>query len=335
MNVPLWVWALTLVAIGVIVAVDVWQARSPHDVTFREAMKWSLIYVAAAVVFGVIVALTAGTTHATEFFAGYLVEKSLSVDNLFVFAIILGQFAVPSRHRQRILLIGVIGALVLRAAFIAVGAALIERLAFTFVIFGAFLVYTAVQLLRTHGEQHVDAGNTRIVRLLRRVIPVSDNASDGALLTRKDGRRAVTPLLVAAVAILSVDILFALDSIPAIFGITHTPYLVFTANAFALLGLRALYFLVIGFLDRLVHLHYGLAAILAFIGVKLVLHYVHSVAPSVPEIPTLWSLLAVIGILGLTTLTSLRSRRDSQASPGRVVEIVVNDHGVSAGAQQQ
>jgi tellurite resistance protein TerC len=308
-NVPLWVWAVTLLAIGAIVAVDVWHARSPREVTFREATIWSVVYVAAAVVFGVIVALTAGSTHATEFFAGYLVEKSLSVDNLFVFAIILGQFAVPSRHRQRILLIGVIGALVLRAAFIAVGAALIERLAFTFVIFGAFLVYTAIQLLRTHGEQSIDPGNTRVVRLLRRVMPVTDDAADGALVTRVGGRRAVTPLLVAAVAILSVDILFALDSIPAIFGITHTPYLVFTANAFALLGLRALYFLVVGFLDRLVHLHYGLAAILAFIGVKLVLHYVHTVAPAVPEIPTLWSLAAVVAVLGLTTATSLHSAR--------------------------
>jgi len=274
-NVPLWVWAVTLVGIGALVAVDVWHARSPHDVTFREALRWSLVYIAAAIAFGVIVALTAGTTHATEFFAGYLVEKSLSVDNLFVFAIILGQFAIPSRHCQRILLIGVIGALVLRAAFIAVGAVLIERLAFTFVIFGLFLVYTAVQLVRSHGEQTIDAGNTRVVRLVRRVLPVADDAAAGALITRKDGRRAITPLFIAAVAILSVDILFALDSIPAIFGITHTPYLVFTANAFALLGLRALYFLVIGFLDRLVHLHFGLAAILAFIGVKLVLHYVH------------------------------------------------------------
>lgn len=314
MNVPLWVWAITLVGIGVLVAVDVRHARSPHDVTFREAIRWSVVYVAAAAVFGVIVGLTAGTTHAAEFFAGYLVEKSLSVDNLFVFAIILAQFAVPSRHRQRILLIGVVGALVLRAAFIAVGAALIERLAFTFVVFGAFLVYTAIQLLRSHGEQRVDAGNTRVVRLVRRLVPVTDDADgapDGALVTRKDGRRAVTPLFIAAVAILSVDILFALDSIPAIFGITDTPYLVFTANAFALLGLRALYFLVIGFLDRLVHLHYGLAAILSFIGVKLVLHYVHTVAPSVPEIATLWSLVVVVGILGLTTATSLWSARKS------------------------
>lgn len=316
MNVPLWVWAVTLVGIGALVAVDVWHARSPHDVTFREALRWSLVYIAAAIAFGVIVALTAGATNATEFFAGYLVEKSLSVDNLFVFAIILGQFAVPSRHRQRILLIGVIGALVLRAAFIAVGAVLIERLAFTFVIFGLFLVYTAVQLVRSHGEQTIDAGNTRVVRLVRRVLPVADDAADGALITRKDGRRAITPLFIAAVAILSVDILFALDSIPAIFGITHTPYLVFTANAFALLGLRALYFLVIGFLDRLVHLHYGLAAILAFIGVKLVLHYVHSVTPSVPEIPTLLSLAVVIGVLGLTTMTSLHSERTAERPEG-------------------
>jgi tellurite resistance protein TerC len=308
-SVPLWAWAATLFAIGVLVALDIRHSRSPHDVRFREALTWSGIYVAAAVVFGVVVALTAGGDRATEFFAGYLVEKSLSVDNLFVFAVILGQFAVPARHRQRILLIGVIGALVLRAAFIAAGAALIEQLAFTFVLFGALLIYTAVQLVRTHGEPSTDVGNTRAVRLLRRLMPVTTDAPDGALFTKQAGRRAATPLLVAAVAILSVDIVFALDSIPAIFGITHVPFLVFTANAFALLGLRALYFLVVGFLDRLVHLHYGLAIVLAFIGVKLVLHYVHTVAHSVPEISTGWSLAAVAAVLGVTTLTSLRASR--------------------------
>lgn len=313
MNVPLWVWAVTLVGIGTLVALDLRHIRSPHEVKFREALRWTLIYIAAAVVFGVVIGVTAGARHSTEFFAGYLVEESLSVDNLFVFAVILGRFAIPPRHRQRVLLIGIVGALVLRAAFIAVGAALIARLAFTFVVFGLFLIYTAIQLIRTHGETSEDVGETRAVRLLKRFMPVTSDGPDGAMLVKQDGRRAATPLLVATVAILSVDIFFAMDSIPAIFGITHTPYLVFTANAFALLGLRAMYFLVVGLLDRLVHLHYGLAVVLSFIGVKLVLHYLHTVNHNVPEISTGVSLAVVATVLAATTLTSLRTTRMSRA----------------------
>lgn len=307
MNVPLWAWLATIGGLGVLVAVDIWHARSPHAVTFREAVGWSLAYVVAAAVFGGVLAVTSGATPATEFFSGYLVEKSLSVDNLFVFAIILSRFAVPARHQQRVLLIGVLGALALRAVFIAVGAAAIERLTFTFVVFGVFLVYTAVRLVTHHGRPPADVSEGRALRLLRKVIPVAESKQDGALLTRSDGRRAVTPLFVVVVAILSVDIMFALDSIPAIFGITSSPYLVFTANAFALLGLRALYFLVVGLLDRLVYLDYGLAVILSFIGVKLVLHYAHSVSDGVPEISTVASLVFVVGVLALTTVLSLRA----------------------------
>jgi len=314
----LWAWVATLAGLGVIVAVDIWHARRPHEVTFREAIHWSLIYIAAAIAFGVVLAFTAGATHATEFFAGYLVEKSLSVDNLFVFAIILTRFAVPARHQQRVLLIGVIGALVLRAAFIAVGAAAIQRLAFTFVIFGAFLIYTAVRLVHDHGRQDQDVGDNRAVRLLRKAVPVGESSRDGSLFTVVGGRRGVTPLFVVVVAILSVDIMFALDSIPAIFGITSSSYLVFTANAFALFGLRALYFLLIGLLDRLVFLHYGLAAVLSFIGVKLVLHYVHTVAPGVPEISTGLSLTVVVVVLAITTLASLRvSAKEPRAAAKR------------------
>ncbi len=301
MTVPLWVWAVTLVGLGALVALDLRHIRSPHEVKFREALRWTLIYVAAAAVFGVVIGVSAGAHHATEFFAGYLVEESLSIDNLFVFAVILGRFAIPPRHRQRVLLIGIVGALVLRAAFIAVGAAPIAKLAFTFVVFGVFLIYTAIQLIRTHGETSQDVGDTRAVRLLQRFMPVSSDGPDGAMFVKQNGRRAATPLLVATVAILSIDIFFAMDSIPAIFGITHTPYLVFTANAFALLGLRALYFLVVGLLDRLVHLHYGLAVVLSFIGVKLVLHYLHTVNDNVPEISTVVS-LAVVAARGVAPL---------------------------------
>jgi tellurite resistance protein TerC len=306
--VPLWGWLATLIGIGALVTVDVWQARRPHEVHLREALTWSLVYVGAAVLFGAGLAVFAGSQPATSYFAGYLVEKSLSVDNLFVFAVILAQFAVPARHQQRVLLIGVIGALVLRAAFIAAGAAVVQRFAVTFVVFGAFLLYTAVHLVRSHG-QTPDVANNRAVRALRKVMPVTTGYDVDGLFTRVKGRRAATPLLVVVVAILSVDILFALDSIPAIFGITDSAYLVFTANAFALLGLRALYFLLVGLLDRLVHLHYGLAVVLGFIGVKLVLHYAHTVNSSVPEISTGLSLIVVLAVLALTTATSLRSSK--------------------------
>jgi tellurite resistance protein TerC len=312
---PLWAWFATIAAIAALVAVDIRHARSPHEVHFREALTWSAIYIAAAVVFGVVLAGTAGTQPALAYFAGYLVEKSLSVDNLFVFAVILTRFAVPPRHQQRVLLIGVVGALVLRAAFIAAGAAVVHRFTVTFVVFGAFLLYTAVHLLRTHGQEP-NIGDNRAVRLLRKVMPVTSGYQQDRLLTRVDGRRAATPLLVVVVTILSVDIVFALDSIPAIFGITDSAYLVFAANAFALLGLRALYFLLVGLLDRLVHLHYGLAAILGFIGVKLVLHYAHSLNKSVPEISTGLSLVVVAAVLAITTMTSLRATRPVRGLEG-------------------
>jgi len=307
-NVPLWGWLVTIAGIGALVVVDVWQTRRPHEVRFREALIWSVVYVGAAVLFGGAVAVFAGSEPATAYFAGYLVERSLSIDNLFVFAVILAQFAVPTRHQQRALLIGVIGALILRAAFIAAGAAVVQRFAVTFVVFGAFLLYAAVHLVRAHG-QTPDVANNRAVRLFRKVMPVTAGYDQDGLFTRAGGRRAATPLLVVVVAILSADIIFALDSIPAIFGITDSAYLVFTANAFALLGLRALYFMLIGLLDRLVHLHYGLAIVLGFIGVKLVLHYAHTVNHAVPEISTGLSLLVVLAVLTLTTLTSLRASR--------------------------
>jgi tellurite resistance protein TerC len=315
LTVPVWGWLATLAGIGALVSVDVWQARRPHEVHFREALTWSLIYIGAAVLFGGALAVFVGGGPATAYFAGYLVEKSLSVDNLFVFAVILAQFAVPARHQQRVLLIGVLGALVLRAAFIAAGAAVVQQFAVTFVVFGAFLLYTAFHLVRAHG-QTPDVANNRAVRLLRKVMPVTTGYEQDGLLTRVGGRRAATPLLVVVVAILSVDILFALDSIPAIFGITDSAYLVFTANAFALLGLRALYFLLVGLLDRLVHLHYGLAVVLAFIGIKLVLHYAHTVNSNIPEISTSLSLLVVLAVLTITTVTSLRaSRRSGPGGP--------------------
>jgi tellurite resistance protein TerC len=225
-----------------------------------------------------------------------------------VFAVILAQFAVPARHQARILMIGVLGALALRAVFIVLGAAAVQRYTITFVFFGAFLIFTAVKLIRSHGAPP-DLKRSRAVRLVRRLIPVTDDLVGGRLFTRVGGRATATPLLLVAVAILAVDIVFALDSIPAIFGITDSAYLVFTTNAFALLGLRALYFLLTGLLARLVHLHYGLAFLLGFIGVKLVLHYLHGLWPALPAIPLPLSLAVIVGVLALTTLTSLRATR--------------------------
>lgn len=312
---PLWAWVATVVAILVLVAVDIRHARSPHEVTFREATQWSVAYVGAAVLFGVVLLVSAGGSIGAQYFAGWLIEKSLSVDNLFVFAVILSSFAVPPRHQQKVLLFGVLGALVLRVIFIAVGAAVIERFAVTFVVFGAFLIYTAIQLVRSH-DSEPDVQHNRGLKLLRRVVPVTDSYDEeGHFFTRLNGRRAATPVLAVTVVILSVDIVFALDSIPAIFGVTSSPYLVITANAFALLGLRALYFMLVGLLDRLVYLSYGLAIILAFIGVKLVLHYLHTdVSGSVPEISTALSLVVVVAILAVTTVLSLRR---SAADPER------------------
>ncbi|HEY3504361.1 MAG TPA: TerC/Alx family metal homeostasis membrane protein [Actinocatenispora sp.] len=315
MAVPVWVWLATVAGIAVLIALDIRHARTPHEVGFREALTWSVVYVAVAVAFGVGVLLFGGREAGTEYFAGYLVEKSLSVDNLFIFALILGRFAVPKEHQHRVLLIGVVGALVLRGVFIAVGAAAVSRFAVTFVLFGAFLIYTAVKLVRPQDEQP-DVSQFRSVRLIRRFVPITDDYAGGRLTVRRDGRRVATPLLLVALTILSVDLVFALDSIPAIFGITDSAYLVFTANAFALLGLRALYFLLVGLLARLVHLHYGLAVILGFIGVKLVLHYLHTVWPAVPEVPTWLSLVVILVVLAVVTTTSLRATRVSAGTGG-------------------
>src|SRR5690242_19714731 len=245
----------------------------------------SVFYVSVAIGFGVAFGLIAGWDFGAEYFAGYIVEKSLSVDNLFVFVVIMSTFAVPAEHQQRVLTFGIIAALVLRAIFIALGAALISAFSFMFLIFGVLLLGTAIQLFR-HRDQDPDVDENVLVRITRRLIPVTPNYHGGRMLARIDGRRVATPLFIALIAIGSSDLLFALDSIPAVFGVTREAFIVFAANAFALLGLRALYFLVTGLLDRLVYLSTGLSLILAFIGVKLLLHWGHLQNDSVPEVAT-------------------------------------------------
>ena len=311
MVVPPAVWLLTVAGLAALVAVDVWRARRPHTVGVREAAAWSAVYVGVAGLFGLGVLLFAGPGPALEFTTGYLVEKMLSVDNLFVFTLVLGAFAVPARSQAKVLLIGILGALGMRIVFILAGAAALSRFSVLFLGFGGLLVYTAVRLLRSHGRPP-DVRNGRVLRWARRHLPVAPaDAPDGggALLIRAGRGRAITGLGLAVLAILSVDIVFALDSVPAIFGITQNLYLVLCTNAFALLGLRALYFLLVGLLDRLVHLHYGLAIVLALIGGKLTLHYLHTLTAAVPEIPTGLSLLLILATLTVTTATSLRATR--------------------------
>ncbi len=312
-------WALTIGLIVGLLALDLGLAAArPHEVGFREAAVSSVLYIGVALVFGLVFTAQTGGELGAQYFAGYIVEKSLSVDNLFVFVIIMSTFAVPAIRQQKVLTFGIVLALVLRAIFIAVGAALLELFAFMFLIFGLVLIVTAVQLYR-HRDVDPDVQDNAMVRLARRALPVTDDYDRGRMFTRHNGRRAVTPLFIVLVAIGSSDLLFALDSIPAVFGITEEPYIVFTANAFALLGLRALFFLVKGLLDRLVYLSTGLSLILAFIGVKLVLHWGHGMHDSVPEISTNLSLVVVVVVLILTTVASLlKVRRDpeTRAHPG-------------------
>jgi len=310
----LW-WAITIVVIVGLLAFDlIFAAARPHAVGFKEAVGWSVFYILIAVAFGLAFMWYAGPDFGAQYFAGYIVEKSLSVDNLFVFVIIMTTFAVPEPHQHKVLTFGIIIALVLRAIFIVVGAALLDLFAVMFLLFGLLLIFTAIQLFR-HRDEDPDIEDNVVVKGARRLLPVTDDYVDGKLVTRVDGRRMVTPLFLVLIAIGSIDLLFALDSIPAVFGVTSEPFIVFTANAFALLGLRALFFLVQGLLDRLVYLSTGLSIILAFIGVKLILHWLHvDINPAVPEIPTMISLAVILVVLAITTVASLvKTRNDPSA----------------------
>ncbi|MGI5521757.1 TerC family protein [Micromonospora sp. CA-259024] len=311
MNLPVWVWAVTIIGFLVMIAVDFYLvARNPRDPSFRECVAWVSFYVLAAVAFGIVLTTTAGTGYGGQFFAGWLTEYSLSVDNLFVFVIIMSRFAVPVQYRQKVLLIGIVLALVMRGFFIAVGAQAITRFDWLFYLFGAFLIYTAIKLV---GPQQEDEFSENVaLRTARRILPTTDTYRGSSVFARVDGRLLVTPMLIVMVAIGTTDLLFALDSIPAIFGLTQEPYLVFTANTFALMGLRQLYFLIGGLLDRLVYLSKGLAFILAFIGVKLMLEALHHDGFDwAPEVPIAVSLGVIVGTLVVTTVASLaKSRRD-------------------------
>ncbi|MEN8675741.1 TerC/Alx family metal homeostasis membrane protein [Nocardioides sp.] len=316
-------WAVTIAAVLALLALDFVATRKPHEVSMREAGLWSAFYIALPTAFGVFIWAQYGRERGVEYYTGYIVEKSLSVDNLFVFMLLLAAFAVPAALQQRVLLYGIIGALVLRGIFIALGAAALSAFDWVFLIFGLVLLATGVKLLRDamSGDEHqVEVSEMRIVRVVRRLMPVSEEYAGTRMTVRQQvggvSKRALTPFALVVVAVFATDIVFAIDSVPAVYGITGDPYLVFATNAFALLGLRALYFVLQGALAKLFHLSYGLAAILGFIGVKLALHWGHLQWTSVPEIPTLASLGVIVGILALTVTTSLiaarRSERDGE-----------------------
>ena len=314
MDVSLTTWFVVIGAILALIVVDLLTvSRKPHEVKFKEAAGWSIFYIAVAIGFGIWVWQTAGSQFGTEYFAAYLVEKSLSVDNLFVFIIILAQFAVPSIYHQRVLMFGVLLALVLRGIFIAVGAAALAAFSFTFVLFGAILIWTGVGLFK-HWDEDPSPEDNRLVKAMKKRIAMTDEFHGSKTFIKVDGKRLATPMLTVMVAIASTDLLFALDSIPATFGVTQEPFLVFAANAFALLGLRALYFLLKGLLDKLIYLSLGLSIILMFIGVKLILTYLHEVWYEVPKIPTVGSLSVIGLILVVSTVASLvKSKKDPTA----------------------
>ncbi|MEY2634285.1 MAG: hypothetical protein RIS75_225 [Actinomycetota bacterium] len=314
-------WIITSVIIGGLILIDfLTVSRKPHDVMFKEAALWSVFYIAVAIAFGAFVWTSYGSQFGTEYFAAYLVEKSLSVDNLFVFVIILAQFAVPSIYHQRILLFGVMLALVMRGVFIALGAAALQAFAFTFVIFGAILIWTGVKLFQ-HWDEDPDPSDNGLIKVVRKFVNVTDEFHGDKTFIKQNGKRIATPLFLVMIAIASTDLLFALDSIPATFGVTEEPFLVFTANAFALLGLRALYFLLKGLLDKLVYLSLGLSIILMFIGVKLIMTYLHEMpylidqGINVPKISIGLSLGVIAAVLVISTVASfIKVRKDPTAT---------------------
>jgi tellurite resistance protein TerC len=322
---PVWFEIATFVGLTVLLLADLAiVARRPHEPSVREASLWVSFYVALALIFGVVILAVTNGEFATEFYAGWLTEYSLSVDNLFVFVIIMARFRVPRRLQQEALMVGIIIALVLRGLFILAGAALIERFTWVFYIFGVFLVYTAINLVR-HRDEEDEYEENVLIRQMRKVLPMTQEFHGAKVRVKENGKKFWTPMIVVFLALGTTDLIFALDSIPAIFGLTREPFIVFTANVFALMGLRQLYFLLGGLLKRLVYLSLGLAVILAFIGVKLVLEALHeNTLPfinggehidAVPSVPIWLSLTIILGVLVIATAASLLKTRGQLPAP--------------------
>ncbi|MEY3710208.1 MAG: hypothetical protein RLZZ99_29 [Actinomycetota bacterium] len=314
MNITTSIWLLTVALILGLLLFDLLAStRKPHDVSFKEAAFWSVFYIGVAVIFGAWVWAEYGNQFGKEYFAAYIVEKSLSMDNLFVFLIILTNFAVPSIYHQRVLMVGIVLALVMRAIFIALGAAALQAFSFTFVIFGLILLWTGIKLGQ-HWDEDPDPNENPIVRFAQKRIPFTKDYHGTKLFIVENGKRLATPLLLVMIAIGATDLLFALDSIPATFGVTQEPFLVFAANAFALLGLRALYFLIKNLVNKLIYLSLGLAVILVFIGIKLIMVWAHEEWASVPKVSTNTSLIVIAAILAISTIASLiKSKKDPEA----------------------
>ncbi len=314
MNVTTELWLITVgLILGLLLFDLLTSTRKAHDVSFKEASFWSIFYIAVAIIFGAWVWSEFGDQFGKEYFAAYIVEKSLSMDNLFVFLIILSNFAVPSIYHQRVLMVGIVLALIMRAIFIALGAAALQAFSFTFVIFGAILLWTGIKLFQ-HWDEDPDPANNPIVKFAQKRIPFTNEYHGGKIFIRENGKRIATPLLLVMLAIGATDLLFALDSIPATFGVTQEPFLVFAANAFALLGLRALYFLIKNLVNKLIYLSMGLSFILIFIGIKLFLVWGYETFDNVPKISTNWSLIVIGSILLISTVASLiKSKKDPTA----------------------
>ena len=302
MNVPLWAWLAVVATILVLLAADLVAHRKAHVIGVREAALWSALWVAVAVGFGTVVWLTLGGEASAQYFSGYLIEKSLAVDNVFVWAIVFAAFAVPREYQHRVLFLGVIGALVMRGGLIALGAVLVSSFEWVLYVFGAFLVLTGLRMLR-HRHEHADINGSRAVGWLRRVVPHTDDYDGARFVVRRAGAWVATPLLLVLLVVEGTDLVFAVDSVPAIFAVTREPFLVFCANAFALLGLRAMYFLLADLMHRFVYLKTGLSAVLVWVGVKMLLLAVEV------KVPTLVSLGVVALLVGGSVVWSLRATR--------------------------
>ncbi|MEZ5086478.1 MAG: TerC family protein [Tessaracoccus sp.] len=317
-DVPLWVWVVTIVVIAGLLFFDFFfHVRKAHIPTLKEATFWSVVYIALAIIFGILVWLFGGHQMGAEYFAGWVTEKALSVDNLFVFLVIMSSFAVPRADQQKVLLFGIVFALIARSGFIFAGKALIENFSFMFYIFGLFLIVTAGKMLVPEREGEDEADNS-IIRLAKKYLNTTDHYDGDKLFTYENGKRVLTPMLLVMIAIGGTDLLFALDSIPAIYGLTTNVYIVFTATAFSLMGLRQLYFLIDGLLDRLVYLNYGLCLILGFIGVKMILEALHTnqlgfinggEPVNVFTFGPSTSLPIILGVLAITVVLSLTSKK--------------------------
>ncbi|SDO55826.1 tellurite resistance protein TerC [Nakamurella panacisegetis] len=306
MTVPLWAWAAFGAVVLIMLAVDLLVHRGAHVIKFKEAAIWSAVWVGLSLAFAGVIWATLGSDPAVDFTTAWLLEKSLSVDNLFVFALIFGYFKVPREYQHRVLFFGVIGALVFRGIFLAAGVAIVSTFTAVLFVFGAILIYSAIKLLKDDDES-MDPGKSLAVRLLRKVVPVRDEYAGTKFFVKEAGKRIATPLLAVVVAIEAADLIFAVDSVPAVLAVSDNTFIIYSSNAFAILGLRALYFLLAGMLKKFHHLGKGLAFILAFIGVKLFLQAGHKViSQSIPEIPSLVSLGVIVVALAVSIFASLK-----------------------------